>query len=66
MWAVIILPGTSIGVVLLWWIILTLFDAPWGVRGEAKARREAKRAAAMYATWEEDMAERQRRLDSLP
>jgi signal transduction histidine kinase len=73
----IILPGLSIGAMLLVWAILTLSDAPWGEWGRAKAyrladeaasKREAERVAAFREQYAREIAEweeRQRLASSL-
>ena len=69
----IILPGLSVGAMLLVWAILTLSDVPWGEWGRAKAyrladeaasKREAARVAGLHEQWAEER--RQRLASSLP
>jgi len=72
MWAVIILPGISIGALLFWWVVLTISDVglpKWGqakadrLADEAASRREKERLIAFHEQWAQDrvaFAERQR------
>ena len=69
----IILPGLSIGAMLLIWAILTLSDVPWGEWGRAKAyrladeaasKREAERIAGLHEQWAIEAEERRQRLAS--
>jgi hypothetical protein len=69
----IILPGLSIGAMLLVWAILTLSDVPWSEWGRAKAyrladeaasKREAARVAGLHEQWARETEERRQRLAS--
>ena len=69
----IILPGLSVGAMLLVWAILTLSDVPWGEWGRAKAyrladeaasKREAERVAGLHEQWAREAEERRHRLAS--
>jgi len=66
----IILPGLSVGAMLLVWAILTLSDVPWGEWGRAKAyrladeaasKREAERVAGLHEQWAKEAEERRQR-----
>jgi len=69
----IILPGLSVGAMLLVWAILTLSDMPWGEWGRAKAyrladeaasKREAERVAGLHEQWAREAEEHRQRLAS--
>ncbi len=69
----IIMPGLSIGAMLLVWAILTMSDVPWGEWGRTKAyrladeaasKREAERVAGLHEQWAREDEERRQRLAS--